>query len=163
MAAEKTTRGGLWKAIARITWRILTTPRRAQLIVTVGDREATRRARELLVAHLSPVQCGEVERGRAFTVRGASGRLYRIGFGTVANIEALDEAGGAEYRLCACPRQVPVWSAMLAQKLMLESREAEFLRVAVRHPATLALNAQCRAELDDVHIDRQRAVVADHV
>jgi hypothetical protein len=163
MAVEAAPRGNVWKAIARIAWRALTTPRRIRPIVATVDRAAALRARELLFAHLTPAQHAELERRHGFTVRGSSGRCYRIGFGTVANIEVLDEAGGVEYRLCACPKQVPVWGVMLAQKLMLESREAEFLRVAVRHAANLALNPQRRTELNDVHVDRARAVVADHV
>jgi hypothetical protein len=163
MAAEKAAPDSVWKAIAHVAWRVLATPRRIRPAGGVADREASRRARGLLFAHLTAVQRAELERQQGFTVRSPSGRLYRIGIGTVANIEVLDEAGATEYRLCACPKQVPVWGVMLAQKLMLESREPEFLRVAVRHAATLVLNAQRRTELDVVHVDRARAVAADHV
>jgi len=149
--------------MARAAWRALATSRRIVPVVCAFDRQATLRARELLFAYLTRVQRQEIEQRRAFTVRGQSGQLYRIGVGSVANIEVLDEAGRVGYRLCACPQRLPTWGVMLAQKLMLESREAEFLGIAVRHPATLQLDAQRRAELDHVHVDGERALVADHV
>jgi len=163
MAVEAAPRASAWKSIARLAWRVLATPRRVAPVFRVFDRQAALRARELLFAYLTPAQRQEIEQRRAFTVRGQSGQLYRIGVGSVANIEVLDEAGRVGYRLCACPQRLPTWGVMLAQKLMLESREAEFLGIAVRHPAMLQLDAQRRAELDDVHVDGERAVVADHV
>lgn len=90
---------------------------------------------DLLLSCLSAAQRSDFERSRSFTVRGASGRRYRIGFGTLANIEVLGERGDVEYRLCAGPAELPTHAVMLAQKLMLESREAEFLRIAARHPS----------------------------
>ncbi len=99
---------------------------------------AAERARQLLVACLSTSQRSEFERTLGFRVRGASGRLYRIGYSPTANIEVLDETGEVQYRLCAGPDRVPTAAVLLAQKLMLEAREAEFLRIAVRHPAVIA-------------------------
>jgi hypothetical protein len=130
------------RAIALAIRRFLRASEQAARAGRVPDREGVRRAREFLFAQLTPEQRSELERRRAFTVRGESGRLYRIGVGFVANIEALDDAGRTQYRLCACPRRLPTWGVMLAQKLMLEGREAEFLRLAVRHPATLKLSAE---------------------
>lgn len=96
-------------------------------------------ARELLLACLNPAQRAEFERTRAFTVRGQSGRTYRITYGTMANIEVFTPGGAFAYRLCAAPRELPTPSVMLAQKLMLESCEAEFIEIAVRHPQVMDL------------------------
>lgn len=93
-------------------------------------RVARERAGALLVASLSTEQRLELAHTRAFTVRVPSGRRYRIGFGTVANIEAVGEDGEPYYRLCAGPLALPTPAVMLAQKLMLETREAEFLAIA---------------------------------
>ena len=99
-----------------------------------GRRPASQRAHALLLECLTPAQRRDFERTRGFVVQGASGRLYRIGFGTVANIEVLGERGEVAYRLCARPDDLPTAAVMLAQKLMLETREAEFLALAARHP-----------------------------
>lgn len=104
------------------------------------DRQAYRRSRELLLECLSPSQRGEFERRGAFTVCGQSGRRYRIAYGTGMNIEVLGPGGEVEYRLCAAPADVPTPAVMLAQKLMLEAQEAEFLRIAIKHPAASPLH-----------------------
>lgn len=108
--------------------------RRRQTAAAYPDERAYRRARNLLRRCLSPGQRHDFDRRRAFTVQGASGRLYRIGHGSSVNVEALGAAGEVEYRLCAGPAGLPIPAVMLAQKLMLESQEAEFLRIAVKHP-----------------------------
>lgn len=106
---------------------------------------AAERARELLVGCLSATQRAEFKRTLGFRVRGASGRSYWIGYSATANVEVLDEAGEVQYRLCAGPDRVPTPAVLLAQKLMLEASEAEFLRIAVRHPAVIAPFASRRA------------------
>lgn len=100
-----------------------------------GDGIAYRRARNLLRRCLTPAQRLEFQRRRCFTVRGASGRRYRIGHGASINIEVLTASGRVAHRLCAGPNGLPVPAVMLAQKLMLEADEAAFLRIAIRHPA----------------------------
>lgn len=99
-----------------------------------GD-DAYGRARALLRRCLTPAQRRQFDRQRAFLVKGRSGRTYRIGHSAIVNIEVLSADGDVECRLCAGPAGLPVPAIMLAQKLMLESREAEFLRIAIRHPA----------------------------
>ncbi|HEX7054315.1 MAG TPA: hypothetical protein VF211_10345 [Burkholderiales bacterium] len=133
MPAELAPRLPLWRALGRVLRRAAEARRRIALGAG-AQRYAAHRSHELLLACLSPAQRLEFERTRAFTVRGESGRRYRIGFGTVANIEVLDERGELLYRLCAKPADLPTPAVMLAQKLMLESRETEFLRIAARHP-----------------------------
>jgi hypothetical protein len=111
----------------------------AQRLMDAGvfhDRLAHERALALLVRALSPAQRAEFERSNTFTVRGGSGQRYRITFGTTANVEVLDPTGAVTRRLCAAPTGVPVPAAMLAQKLMLEASEAEFLAIAARGPGT---------------------------
>lgn len=102
---------------------------------------AHQRSLELLLECLTPAQRAEFHRMRAFTVQGESGRRYRITYGTTANIEVLAQAGWVEHRLCAGPEGLPAPAVMLAQKLMLESREEEFLRIAARHSAMAAMYA----------------------
>jgi hypothetical protein len=100
-----------------------------------GDARAHQRAMDLLLAHLTEAQRAEFARARAFVVRSASGQRYRINYGTTSNIEVLAPDGEVEHRLCAGPVGVPTPSVLLAQKLMLETHEAEFLRIAVMHPS----------------------------
>jgi hypothetical protein len=127
-------RPGVWRAILRALSRTLDARRRLAGLDAGTQRLAAERSRELLLACLTPVQRREFERTHTFSVRGESGRRYRIGFGTVANVEVLGSRGEVLYRLCAKPEDLPTPAVMLAQKLMLETREAEFLRVAARHP-----------------------------
>ena len=127
-------RPGAWRAILRLLSRTLEARRRMAGLDAGAQRLAADRSRELLVACLTPAQRLEFDRTHAFSVRGESGRRYRVGFGTVANVEVLGSRGEVLYRLCAKPADLPTPAVMLAQKLMLETREAEFLRVAARHP-----------------------------
>jgi hypothetical protein len=96
------------------------------------DRRARDRSLSLLVRCLTPAQRAEFERSNAFKVRGKSGQQYRITYGTTANVEVLAQSGTVARRLCAGPVSVPVPAVMLAQKLMLETRESEFLHIAAR-------------------------------
>lgn len=121
-------------SLARGVSRVLAAYQRAAARDGGSHHLAAERSHLLLLACLTPAQRREFERTRGFTVCGASGRLYRIGFGTVANIDVVGASGQVLYRLCAKPDDVPTPAVMLSQKLMLETREAEFLRIAVRHP-----------------------------
>ena len=96
----------------------------------IEDRRAYERSLTLLMRCLSPTQRAEFKRSRAFTVRGKGGQQYRVTHGTTANIELLTRSGRIAQRLCAGPVGIPTPAVMLAQKLMLESQEAEFLRIA---------------------------------
>lgn len=91
---------------------------------------AHERSLELLVRCLTPAQRAEFARSNAFKVRGKSGQRYRITYGKTANIEVLAESGVVVGQLCAGPVDVPTPAVMLAQKLMLETQESEFLRIA---------------------------------
>lgn len=97
------------------------------------------RSARLLVRCLTPGQRKEFERDRAFTVRGTSGQLYRITYGATSNVEVINASGDVLSRLCAGPTGLPTPAVMLAQKLMLESAEREFLRIAAQGPGTTGI------------------------
>ena len=115
--------------------RVLAVERFAE-IGLFEDRRARERSLSLLVRCLAPAQRAEFARSHAFKVRGESGQQYRITYATTANIEVLTQSGIVGRRLCAGPVGVPTPAAMLAQKLMLETRESEFLRIAAGGPGT---------------------------
>jgi hypothetical protein len=94
------------------------------------------RSLRLLVRCLSKAQRDEFERSRSFTVRGRSGQPYRITYGTTSNVEVVTRSGKVVSRLCAGPTGLPTPAVMLAQKLMLETAESEFLRIAAQGPGT---------------------------
>lgn len=137
MPAERSA-GAWWRSLLRALRRGLEGRRRLAGRNVPAQRLAAERSRELLLACLNEAQRAEFEHRHSFRVRGQSGRCYRIAVGTVANIEVLGEGGELEYRLCAGPIHLPTPAVMLAQKLMLETRESEFLGIAARHPALLA-------------------------
>lgn len=137
MPAERGDRPGVLRRV-RTAYQRMRAARLAGCGLFEGGR-AHQRSLELLMRCLTPAQRAEFHRMRAFTVQGESGRRYRITYGTTANIEVLAPAGWVDYRLCAGPAGVPAPAVMLAQKLMLESREGEFLRIAARHSATAGM------------------------
>lgn len=102
-----------------------------------ADRRACERSLRLLEQCLTPAQRADFARTSAFKVRGPSGQLYRITYGTISNVEVLGPSGAVCGRLCAAPAgALPTPAVMLAQKLMLETRESEFLRIAADGPGT---------------------------
>lgn len=126
-----------WRSFGRSLWRALEGRRRLSKFNIAAQRHASERSRQLLLGCLNTTQRAEFERTRAFRVRGQSGQWYRIGYGTIANIEVLGERGELRARLCARPNELPTPAVMLAQKLMLETREAEFLRIAASQPVLI--------------------------
>ena len=136
MPAEAQQRPGFWRALGSALGRTLLWERRFARLGPLAERQwGAQRASALLVRCLDDAQRAEFARTRSFSVRSSSGRRYRIGYSATANIDVLDDAGKVLYRLCARPLYVPVPAIMLAQKMMLETQEADFLRVAVRHEA----------------------------
>lgn len=97
--------------------------------------QARERAEKLLQEALSAEQRAQLADKGYFELvtlsTGGARRRYRIKRGQAGNIQQLDESGRVLKRLCAHPREVvPDADAMLAQKLWLEAREEEFLRIA---------------------------------
>jgi hypothetical protein len=101
-------------------------------------QEAQRRAAILLREHLTHEQIEELMQERHFRVQAPSGIVYRIDVGYARNVRRLDETGRPIETYCIHPADalgIPEEDSMLAQKLMLETSEADFLRIANRHPA----------------------------
>lgn len=101
---------------------------------------AKRRAARLLLENLDAEQRECLRRHGFFVViGGTTGKRYRIrkGAALVANIDVLAANDNVEHRLCGhCdPKVVPLGDHLLAQKIMLECAEDEFLRIANRHAA----------------------------
>ena len=113
--------------------RMLGAERRPEFGAFEG-RRAHDRSLKLLVHCLTPAQRAEFALSNSFKVRGESGQRYRINYGRSINIEVLGPSGMVLRRLCAGPVDVPPPAVMLAQKLMLETQEEEFLRLARRVP-----------------------------
>jgi hypothetical protein len=101
-----------------------------------SEGRAHERSLNLLLRCLTPAQRADFARSNAFKVRGESGQQYRITYATTGNIEVLSQSGMVARRLCAGPVGVPIPAQMLAQKLMLETHESEFLRIAAGGPGT---------------------------
>lgn len=97
------------------------------------------RAKELLLMHLTPAQKETFEKNQWFIVEGGrSKQRYRIHtHHVIANIDVM--AGDkVKHRLCAhlnASCGAPMNDHILAQKLMLEAAEDDFLKVANRHAA----------------------------
>jgi hypothetical protein len=102
------------------------------------EREAKRKAASLRAEHLlftilTPSQVKQYT-DDDFIELMVKGRTYRIRKGYSRNVELI-EAGKPTVRYCAHPEDAhvtPVPDAMLAQLLMLQNNEAEFLKVANR-------------------------------
>ena len=95
--------------------------------------QAVQVAKGLLEECLSEEQLEMFYDLNCFLVISQSGRLYRIKKGRMRNIEELDiqDTEKSIARLCAHPAmRVPDYDTMLAQKLMLETDEDEFRRIA---------------------------------
>jgi hypothetical protein len=109
--------------------------------------DARTRARELLLRNLTPEQRDTLEKHKWFIVEGGVSKTrYRIHdcghlVGNIAVLAAggalFDGRPGVTHRLCGHLRdgQIPLNDNLLAQKLMLEGSEEEFLRLANRHSA----------------------------
>jgi hypothetical protein len=99
-----------------------------------GKAAADKRAEELLRSCLTLQQQEELDRLNHFHLL-VGDRRYRIKRGRTRNIELLDEAGRPIKKLCAHPGEyVPDADTMLAQKLMLETDEEAFLKLANHTP-----------------------------
>lgn len=94
--------------------------------------EVTSRAEALLVSSLNPEQAAEFIKQRQFTLHSRDGkRTYIITYGIAGNVFEV-ERGRAIASYCIHPTGVPTEDVMLAQKLMLETDEESFLKIANR-------------------------------
>lgn len=121
---------GLGNRRAAIEGQIAATRERA-LAYEAKRVECVERATLLLCENLTPAQAEEFRRTRAFTVHSKDGgRVYLVTYGTAGNVFEL-KAGKRQTKFCIHPDEdVPVPDVMLAQKLMIETDEAAFRRVA---------------------------------
>jgi hypothetical protein len=92
------------------------------------------RGLRLLHAWLSPSQFAQLDAKGHFDVIGsATGRRYRIHFGTSMNVHELDDAGSPKMGWCFVPQGCLVpGDVMLAQKIALETFESRALLAAKR-------------------------------
>jgi hypothetical protein len=110
---------------------------RKRAIEAEAERARAReRATRLLHEHLTAEQLEELSRAGRFHLdvlsQDGRRRRYRINRGRSRNVQEIDLGNGRIIKtLCAHPAAaVPDEDTMLAQKLMLETAEAEFLRIA---------------------------------
>jgi hypothetical protein len=101
----------------------------------VEAEKAKARAEVLLQEALSAKQRAELAQMGFFSLdvnQGGQRRQYRIRRGRSRNVQQVDPVSGVVLKhLCAHPRElVPDADTMLAQKLMLETAEDDFLRIA---------------------------------
>lgn len=93
-------------------------------------KEADERSRDLLLSLLNHAQRQMFEKEGHFDVLGRSGQVYRLRTGRSINVDLV----GQKQRLCAVvPSELPVYDQLAAQKLMIETNEDQFLRIAIRH------------------------------
>lgn len=110
--------------------------RAQRLKLEAEEAEAKKRAEKLLTEHLSPPQREQLAAKGHFELdvisRNGERRRYQIRRGWSGNVKQVCPSSGRILRsLCIHPREtVPVADNMLAQKLLLEANEEEFLRVA---------------------------------
>ena len=97
-----------------------------------ATKRARRRARALLEENLSREQRKELKRKGYFHVYSSRGNVFRIAREFPFNVRLAGEAKRSRIFFCleAEDPLVPVEDVMLAQKLMLETDEGEFLRLA---------------------------------
>jgi len=86
------------------------------------------RAKKLLQDHITKEQRESLEKHGFFEVV-VAGKTYRIRQGTHGNVRLI-ENGKEVKSFCIQPNYVPDEDAMLAQKLLLETDEASFLKIA---------------------------------
>lgn len=96
---------------------------------------ANARARRLLMTMLDDAQKDELEKDNRFhlTVHDPDGamRVYRIDYGYMGNVKLIDTSGRPVKSYCIhADSRLPKEDQMLAQKLLLEANEKEFLRIA---------------------------------
>jgi hypothetical protein len=91
---------------------------------------AKEKSHKLLLSILDPKQQEELKTKGHFHCKSKKGVLYRIYTGTHGNVKRLDDRGKEIESLCIQPDNVPVYDAMLAQKLHIELNEDEFRKTA---------------------------------
>jgi hypothetical protein len=91
-------------------------------------KKASKRAKRLLTSHLTKAQAESLEKHGFFEIV-VEGKTYRIRQGIYGNVRLI-ENGKETKSFCIQPGGIPAEDAMLAQKLLLEADEKEFLKIA---------------------------------
>lgn len=96
------------------------------------QKRSARRAKKLLLHHLQPEQRKQLRRKGHFDVIGSRGTVFRISSSFPFNVRLAGFAKRSRVFFCteAEDPDIPKWDVMLAQKLMIEADEGEFLKVA---------------------------------
>lgn len=94
-------------------------------------------AEALLLANLDEAQAAEFRQCRHFVVHSRDrARRYRVEYGIAGNIKLLGDQGLVVASFCIHPdMKCPTEDVMLAQKLMIECDEEQFLKIANRRAA----------------------------
>jgi len=96
-------------------------------------RESGQRAEALLKSLLTDDQRKSLEEMKRFAIRSETGKPYRIRLESSMNVDELDEQGKVLNTYCLVPKEpLPLCDNLAIQKLMLETAEAEFLRIAAK-------------------------------
>lgn len=96
------------------------------------QQEANLRAERLFLSRLTPFQLHEFQRSKEFPVRGSNGTRYLINCTHCSgNVQRVSDG----ISFCAGPFGLPAYDFWLAQKLLIESDEDAFLKVARQYPA----------------------------
>lgn len=91
-----------------------------------AQRQADRKAKDLLFRFLTRQQKWDLRGAEAFRVVGADGRTYEVG-----QLTYLLEDGNRRYSFCLVPKEtLPKYDLMLAHKVLLEGDPERFLRTA---------------------------------
>src|SRR5215470_15331527 len=108
--------------------------RRALFVRHGAESTPEGRSLRLLREWLSPAQREQFARKGYFEVIGSdSGKRYRIHAGAAVNVCEIDDRGRLQDGLCFMPiGALPIGDVMLAQKIALETSEAEVRAVARR-------------------------------
>lgn len=96
---------------------------------------AHKKAEELLLSHLTPEQRETFVKNKWFVVQGKK-QQYRInGTRYAGNIDIMDGEKVTARLCCHCTVDIPLHDHLLAQKIMLESAEDDFIKLANRRAA----------------------------
>lgn len=96
-----------------------------------ATKAAEKKAHKLLSDNLNKEQLESLEKNGYFRIKSQSGKHYEINKDDNYNVVSLDRFRKRKKQHCALPKgNVPHYDTMLAQKLMLEHKEEDFLKVA---------------------------------
>lgn len=98
---------------------------------------ARKKAKALFLSCLTEEQRKQLDKDGEFKVTGSGGKnRYVISTGSTVENVYLTKWGKPVIMYCAAPRYTTIsWDVWLAQKLILESDERAFLKVAVPNPS----------------------------